>query len=66
MKLKTALLAALALACASAFASGAPWYKWQNSLDKTMLCSQNSPGEAWAIVQGPFMESGCRKPGYPQ
>jgi hypothetical protein len=66
MKFKTALLVALGLTCTVAFASGAPWYKWQNSYDNTMLCSQNAPGETWHIVQGPFMESQCRKPGNPQ
>lgn len=66
MKSKLALIIALALASAAAYASGAPWYKWQNTYDNTLICSQNSPGETWVIFQGPFMESGCRKQGFPQ
>ena len=66
MKSKLPLIIALALARAAAYASGAPWYKWQNTYDNTLICSQNSPGETWVIFQGPFMESGCRKQGFPQ
>ena len=66
MKSKLVLLAALALTSVAAFASGAPWYKWQNSYDRTVLCAQISPGATWQIIQGPFMESTCRKPGNPQ
>ena len=63
---KFVLLIALPLMTGSAFASGAPWYKWQNTVDKTIMCNQNRPNEVWVIYQGPFMESNCRKPGYPQ
>jgi hypothetical protein len=56
----------LALLATAAIAGGAPWYKWQNSYDRTILCAQTSPGETWFVVQGPFMESQCRKPGNPQ
>lgn len=66
VKSKWVLLFVLALTCAAASASGAPWYKWQNNFDRTIMCSQNQPGETWIIVQGPFMESQCRKPGNPQ
>lgn len=66
MKSKITALLLLALASAAASASGAPWYKWQNRFDNTILCAQISPGETWYIVQGPFMESQCRKPGNPQ
>lgn len=66
MKPGIAALVALALACAAAFASGAAWYKWKNKFDGTILCAQTSPGETWIIIQGPFMESQCRKPGNPQ
>jgi hypothetical protein len=66
MKSKIASFVVLALVCVAAFASGAPWYKWQNRFDNTILCAQTSPGETWYIVQGPFMESQCRKPGNPQ
>ena len=66
MKLKITALILLALVCVAAFASGAPWYKWMNKFDHTILCAQISPGEAWYVYQGPFMESQCRKPGQPQ
>ena len=66
MKSKIGLSAVLVLISVAAYASGAPWYKWQNTLDKTVMCTQLSPGESWQIVQGPFMESNCRKPGFPQ
>lgn len=63
---KIVLLIALSLMTSSAFASGAPWYKWQNTVDKTVMCSQIRPNEVWVVYQGPFMESNCRKAGYPQ
>lgn len=66
MKTKLAALALLALATAAVFASGMPWYKWMNTMDRTLLCSQTSPGKTWIQYQGPFMESKCRKPGNPQ
>ena len=58
--------ALLALVGVLAFASGAPWYKWKNQVDKTTLCAQTTPGDAWEQYQGPFMDSRCKKPGNPQ
>jgi hypothetical protein len=66
MKAKLVVLIVLALGAVAAAASGAPWYKWMNRADRTILCSQISPGETWVIYQGPYMESKCRKPGNPQ
>jgi hypothetical protein len=66
VKTKIAALFMLALFCTAAFASGAPWYKWKNKFDRTIICAQLSPGETWYVFQGPFMESQCRKPGNPQ
>ena len=66
MKSRFAVLILLSLACLEAFASGAPWYKWINRMDRTVLCAQISPGPTWVKYQGPFMESQCRKPGNPQ
>lgn len=66
MKSKIVVLIILALACVEACASGAPWYKWMNTVDRTILCEQTSPGEFWVQYQGPYMESQCRKPGNPQ
>ncbi len=66
MKYRLAVLLMLALVCGIASASSAPWYKWINRFDRTILCSQLSPGETWVQFQGPFMESQCRKPGNPQ
>ncbi len=66
MKSKAVVLIMLALMSVTAYASGAPWYKWKNIRDRTVMCSQIRPGEAWIVFQGPFMESGCKKPGYPQ
>ena len=66
MKSKAVVLILLALMSVAAYASGAPWYKWKNTRDRTVMCSQIRPGEVWVVFQGPFMEPGCRKPGYPQ
>ncbi len=66
MKKKITLIALLSMAAAAAFAAGAPWYKWINRYDRTIICSQLSPGDAWIRYQGPFMESRCSKPGNPQ
>ena len=65
MKSKFATLVILVLICGAAFASGAPWYRWMNKIDRTTLCLQTSPGNAWFIYKGPYMESQCRKPGSP-
>jgi hypothetical protein len=56
----------LMLFCGSAFSSGAPWYRWINRVDKTIICAQISPGDFWDKYQGPYMESRCKKPGNPQ
>ena len=66
MKSRITALILLALVCVAAFASGAPWYKWKNRFDGTILCAQISPGETWYKYLGPFMESICKKPGNPQ
>ncbi|MBV8636413.1 MAG: hypothetical protein JO002_18115 [Burkholderiaceae bacterium] len=69
MKHRTVKLAALALALAAAWAahaSAAPWYRWKNVVNHTILCSQNSPGDAWKKFQGPYSDSRCRKEGVPQ
>jgi hypothetical protein len=59
-------LSLLLLASTAALAAGAPWFKWMNSEDRTIICNQLSPGEGWVKYQGPFMDSQCRKPGMPQ
>ena len=66
MKIKLLALILLAMFSAIAYASGAPWYKWKNVRDRTVICSQIKPGEFWVLFQGPYSESGCRKSGYPQ
>lgn len=66
METRIAVAVSLVLVCVAAYASGAPWYKWKNRYDNTILCAQTTPGETWYVVQGPFMESQCRKPGSPQ
>ncbi len=66
MRSKIATFTLLALIGSTALAGGAPWYKWQNRADGTILCAQTTPGETWFVIQGPFMESQCRKPGNPQ
>lgn len=66
MKAGIAVLILLGLVSVSAFAAGAPWFKWKNQMDGSIVCAQFSPGEAWFKFQGPFMESQCRKPGNPQ
>lgn len=66
MKLKLLALLIMILACVTVIASEAPWYKWKNKSDRTILCAQNTPGESWDLYQGPFMESHCKKSGNPQ
>ena len=66
MKSRFATLLVLTLACGVASASSAPWYKWINRFDRTILCSQLPPGETWVQVHGQFMESQFRKQGNPQ
>lgn len=45
------------------FAGPAPWYRWQHPGESLFICAQLSPGDGWVPVQGPFQDSGCRKPG---
>jgi len=66
VKSKFAVLVGLALLGIAAFAAGAPWYKWINQAEGTIVCTQASPGDGWVEYQGPFSESRCRKPGNPQ
>jgi hypothetical protein len=66
VKSKIAITLALSLTATAAFAGGAPWFKWMNRYDRTIICAQLSPGEAWVKYQGPFSESRCSKPGNPQ
>jgi hypothetical protein len=54
------------LMCGAALASGAPWYRWKNAVNKTVMCAQVSPGNVWEIIEGPFMDSRCKKPGNPE
>lgn len=65
MKTRFAVLL-LALFSLDAFAAGAPWFKWMNRSDRTIICAQISPGDNWVKYQGPFMESQCKKAGNPQ
>lgn len=56
-----------ALACAwAAHASGAPWYRWKNRLNHTILCSKIAPGDVWDKFEGPYADSRCKKEGMPQ
>jgi hypothetical protein len=66
MNSRFATFVMLALICGATFASGAPWYRWINKIDRTTLCSRTSPGNFWVMYKGPYMESQCRKPGNPQ
>lgn len=66
MKKLYAVLVILAMSEVAAFASGAPWYRWINVSDRTVICAQNSPGDGWVSYKGPYMESRCVKPGNPE
>lgn len=69
MKHRTLKLAMLTVAFAAAwtaYASGAPWYRWKNRANHTLLCSKTSPGDIWDKFDGPYSESRCRKEGVPQ
>jgi len=64
----TALVApmVLMLVCGTAFSSGAPWFRWKNKVNKTIMCAKTTPGDVWVVMDGPYMESRCKKPGNPQ
>ncbi|HSY27007.1 MAG TPA: hypothetical protein VK832_05860 [Burkholderiaceae bacterium] len=66
MKSRLTALLALMLACSMAFSSGAPWFRWKNKVNKTIMCAKISPGDVWVVMDGPYMESRCKKPGNPQ
>lgn len=53
----------LMAACLSAaWAGPAPWYQWRSDLQGQTLCAQVSPGAAWVRVDGPYLDSDCRRP----
>ena len=66
--LKTRLALFLALACIGtmAWSTGAPWYRWKNVVNRTMMCAKVTPGDAWEKFDGPYMDSRCKKQGNPQ
>lgn len=66
MKTVCMLLVVLTMLGSAAYASEAPWYKWINLTDRTILCAQNSPGDTWARYRGPYAESRCNRLGYPR
>jgi hypothetical protein len=66
VKSRFVLLLMLVLACVAAFASTAPWYKWINTKDRTILCLQTPPDDDWVQYQGPYKDMQCRKPGAPE
>ncbi|MFK3796075.1 MULTISPECIES: hypothetical protein [unclassified Pseudomonas] len=57
MRLRTALLLALAASTTVALAAPAPYYLWQGK-HKT-ICAQTSPGKGWTKVSGGFVKSDC-------
>jgi hypothetical protein len=63
---KFAVLALVLAAAGAVQASGAPWYRWQNRLNHTLLCSKTSPGDVWDKFDGPYSDLRCRKEGVPQ
>ena len=66
MKSKVIALLVLLATSATALSGTAPWYRWRNQVDRTIMCSQIQPGNAWELMDGPYMESHCRKQGNPQ
>ncbi len=63
---KFAVLALVLAAACAVQASGAPWYRWKNRVNHTLLCSKTSPGDAWDKFDGPYSDLRCRKEGMPQ
>ncbi|MDH0749136.1 hypothetical protein N5D61_22675 [Pseudomonas sp. GD03842] len=57
MRLRTALLFALATCATAAFAAPASYYLWQGK-HKT-VCAQTSPGKGWTRVSGAFVRPDC-------
>jgi len=66
VKIKFAALLVLLLASATTLSGSAPWFRWRNQVNLTIMCSQIPPGNAWALMDGPYMDSRCRKQGKPQ
>ena len=66
MKIKAVAMLMLLALGADALSGTAPWYRWRNQLDRTIMCAQTSPGNAWEPMDGPYMDSRCRKAGNPQ
>lgn len=61
------LLFVLSLTASCALLAGpAPWYKWHSPDADYDVCLQYPPGDGWRIVQGPFRDGGCKKPGMPE
>ncbi|MGR2661368.1 hypothetical protein ACUXVY_07190 [Chromobacterium haemolyticum] len=63
---KIALLAVGLSVSWMAFASMAPWYRWESKFDGQLVCSQFSYGPGWVLFNNiPYKDAGCRIPGRP-
>jgi hypothetical protein len=55
------LAALIALACATAAAAPAPWFKWRSKADGKQVCAQTALGPGWEKAAGPYRDSHCEK-----
>ncbi len=60
-KLLTGLAALIAVACATAAAAPAPWFKWRSKTDGKEVCAQTPLGPGWEKAAGPYRDSHCEK-----
>lgn len=65
LRFAAALATMATMTMTSAPAAPAPWFLWASLVADGFVCAQNSPGEGWQQVRGPFRDAHCRKPGNP-
>lgn len=61
MKTKLAVLIALSLFSAAAFADPAPWYSWKSMRTGKIHCAQTNPGDGWEKHDELFSNAHCGK-----
>lgn len=65
MRAHVVLAIFMAAVSIATWAAPAPWYRWRSPNANYDICAQNSPGDDWIKVKGPYEDAHCQKLGTP-
>lgn len=65
IKQSVVLLIVGVLGSFTVLAAPAAWHKWKSKLNGEVWCTQNSPGDGWVQVSGPYKDAHCKIEGRP-